>query len=227
MDGEQIGVILRPHARARMLRLRYDAARGSLILTLPPRASHKAAMAWAREQRGWILKQIVKQAAPRLVEPGACLPWGEATIVIDWAQERSRAVTFDGENLYLGGQRSSVGARVARWLKLRAIEDFTQRTGQIAQQAGLNFGRIGIGDPRSRWGSCSASGHIRYSWRLIMAPDFVRHALVAHEVAHLAHMNHGPQFQALVNQLSGGDHARSRLWLKQHGRDLHLWRFSN
>jgi predicted metal-dependent hydrolase len=82
-------------------------------------------------------------------------------------------------------------------------------------------GRVGIGDPVSRWGSCSGSGTIRYSWRLILAPDFVRRATVAHEVAHLVHLDHGPDFHALVTRLLAEDPRPARTWLRRHGAALH------
>lgn len=225
VDGGEIGVILRPHPRARTLRLRYDALRGGLILTLPPRASRTAAEQWAQQQQAWIVTQLVKQALPIWVEPGTLLPWGDASLLVNWTEGRARTVTLDADGLHLGGPQQSVGARVGRWFRVQALADFSERTQQVSRAAGLLCTKVSIGDPRSRWGSCNAAGQIRYSWRLMMAPDFVRHALVAHEVAHLAHMNHGPKFHALVGVLAGGDHARSRIWLKAHGRALHRWRF--
>ena len=81
--------------------------------------------------------------------------------------------------------------------------------------------RIGVGDARSRWGSCSTGGDIRYSWRLILAPPEVRRATVAHEVAHRLHMNHGPDFHAAVAHLFGRDPAPERRWLREHGAALH------
>ena len=54
-----------------------------------------------------------------------------------------------------------------------------------------------------------------------MAPDFVRRATVAHEVAHLVHMNHGPDFHALVEALLGTDPAPARRWLRREGAALH------
>lgn len=95
----------------------------------------------------------------------------------------------------------------------------------MAARAALTCTGVSVGDPRGRWGSCTASGRIRYSWRIIMAPDFVRQALVAHEVAHLAHMNHGPDFYALVRDLCGDAHDRSRAWLKAKGPQLHALQF--
>ncbi len=65
-------------------------------------------------------------------------------------------------------------------------------TAEYAERAGVTVTRVSIGDPRGRWGSCASWGAIRYSWRLILAPDLSRRATVAHEVAHWIHMNHVP-----------------------------------
>jgi len=72
-----------------------------------------------------------------------------------------------------------------------------------------------VRDTTTRWGSCSASGNLAFSWRLIMAPEDVLHYVVAHEVAHLAEMNHGPRFWRLVEKLAPGAD-RQRDWLNRH-----------
>ena len=108
-----------------------------------------------------------------------------------------------------------------RRLKAQALETLDRETRELAAKAGVPCVRVGIGDPVSRWGSCSSSGTIRYSWRLIMAPEFVRHATVAHEVAHLVHLDHSPRFHALVETLLGADPKPARLWLRREGAALH------
>ena len=75
-------------------------------------------------------------------------------------------------------------------------------------------------DTVSRWGSCSATGALNFSWRLILAPPFVLDYLAAHEVAHLSHLNHSPKFWALARKLSP-DTDRAEAWLKAHGASLH------
>jgi len=80
---------------------------------------------------------------------------------------------------------------------------------------------VTIGDPKGRWGSCASSGAIRYSWRLILAPGWVRRATVAHEVAHRVHMNHAPVFHALVAELLEDHPTPARAWLRTHGAALH------
>jgi predicted metal-dependent hydrolase len=120
-----------------------------------------------------------------------------------------------------GGPLETIEPRLLRWLKQQARVVLERETRACADKADVTVARIGIGDPLSRWGSCSESGSIRYSWRLILAPDWVLRATVAHEVAHRVHMNHGPAFHALVAGLFGADPAPARLWLRRHGAGLH------
>src|SRR3546814_3895389 len=63
-----------------------------------------------------------------------------------------------------------------------ALPILSEETAFYAGRAGVIVSQVTVGDPRGRWGSCAASGAIRYSWRLILAPDHVRRATVAHEV---------------------------------------------
>jgi predicted metal-dependent hydrolase len=123
--------------------------------------------------------------------------------------------------IHVGGPLEALSARLLRYLKRESLLLLAAETRAIAGQAAITVARIGVGDPRSRWGSCSGTGDIRYSWRLILAPDFVRRATVAHEVAHRIHMNHGPDFHALAAQLHGADPAPARRWLKLNGAALH------
>ena len=230
VDGRDRAVHVHVHPRAKLLRLRYDPVADALKLVVPPRASMRSARAWTLAQTDWIRRQIAQAPAPSWVAPAVAIPWDGATLLIDWAADRPRApalVTADDDwVLHIGGPQCGVGARVGRWLKDFARADFTERTHRLAAQAGLRCVGVSVGDPRSRWGSCTAQGRIRYSWRIAMAPTFVREALAGHEVAHLAHMNHGPDFHALVASLVGAQADASRLWLRQHGRALHDWRFS-
>jgi hypothetical protein len=87
-----------------------------------------------------------------------------------------------------------------------------RRARRLAAQLDRKVARITVRDTTTRWGSCSATGNLAFSWRLIMAPEAVLHYVVAHEVAHLVEMNHGPRFWKLVERLV--PHVgRQRAWL--------------
>lgn len=225
LGQDRLLVRVRRHPRARRLRLRYDAALGELKLVIPPRAGLGDARRWVEGQADWIERQRTSRAPGEQVGHGSILPWRGGTLTIHWSAQFPRTPQIDGDRLCLGGLETAIGRRVKRWIEQQARQEFTTTSQGMADRAGLTLVAVTVGDPRSRWGSCTSTGRIRYNWRLAMAPDHVRLAIVAHEVAHLQHLNHGPAFYALVSQLCGDAHDRSREWLKQHGAELHRWRF--
>lgn len=214
------------HAAARRYRMVFDATRGELRLTVPRRASERQALAWAHEQRDWIAAQVARDNGPIPVLTGSSLPVRGTLRRIQWVSGLSRKIVDDGVTLTLGGPPETVGPRIARWLRAEALALLDAESRALAAAHGIMLASVAVGDPRSRWGSCAADGRLRYSWRLILAPDAVRRATVAHEVAHRVHMHHGPAFHALVDELNGGSVAAARRWLKDNGRDLHRYRFT-
>lgn len=214
------------HAQSRRYKLIFDGARGELRLTLPRRANAARALKWASEQQDWLAAQVGKADAPVIIAPGATVPVFGVPRRIDWSPAAPRAVRLTEDALVVGGPVETVARRIERWLKAVALDVMARESHEIAGNAGLKVGRIGVGDPRSRWGSCTHDGDLRYSWRLVMAPDHVRRATVAHEVAHLRHMDHGPAFHALVDALHDGDVGMARAWLRREGRGLHRYRFT-
>lgn len=222
LDSVVLAVRVRRHPASRRLRLRLDAPKGELRLTLPPRHSLARARAWVEQQSGWVMTQLDRpRPHPLRIVPGVAIPWRGAELRIAWDAALPRQPMLHDGALHVGGPVETLGPRLARWLKGLALAEFDPATRAMAARAGLVVTRIGVGDPRARWGSCSSSGAIRYSWRLAMAPDAVRHAIVAHEVAHLAHMNHGPAFHALADRLGGEGAKGGRQWLRSHGAALH------
>lgn len=203
------------------MRLRVDPRTGAVMLTVPKRVSQKKALEWAGTQRAWIEAALADVAPPAEFAPGASIPFRGEPHVIDWSADRPRAIRVEDGRLVAGGPSDGLAGRLTRWLKAEALRVLECDTLEYAEKAGVTVARIGVGDTLSRWGSCSSSGGIRYSWRLILAPDWVRRATVAHEVAHRIHMNHGPQFHALVKALYGADPATARQWLRREGAGLH------
>ncbi len=212
---------LKASPRARVMRLRVDSRTGAVLLTYPKRVSQRRALEWAATQSAWIEAQLAKVPAPAPARAGAEIPLEGVPHRIEWSEGRPRGVVVEERRVLVGGPAETVEPRLMRWLKQHALKVLDRETREFALKAGVSVSRVGIGDPVSRWGSCSYSGAIRYSWRLILAPDWVRRATVAHEVAHRVHMNHAPEFHALVEELLGTDPKPARLWLKREGAGLH------
>lgn len=203
------------------MRLKVDPRTGAVSLTVPRGVSRRKALDWAAGKRAWIEAALAEVAPAARFEPGGFVPLYDVPHIIDWSATRARTVRVEEGRVMLGGPRDSVEVRLLRWLKDHARTLLDRETREFAAKAGVSVSRVGIGDPTSRWGSCSSSGAIRYSWRLILAPAWVRRATVAHEVAHRVHMNHGPEFHALVDSLFGSDARPAREWLRRRGAALH------
>ncbi len=220
LDGLAWPVELRAHPTARSLRLRIDEARGVLTLTCPRRIGRRAALDWARRQGDWVDGQIGGLAPPIPFAPGAVIPIEGEAVTLRWEATWPRAPQRVGPELRCGGPVESMAGRIDRYLRGLARDRLVEATRTIAARAGVSVKSVSVGDASSRWGSCSASGAIRYSWRLILAPSHLLTWVVAHEVAHRVHLNHGAGFKALERELYDGDVGAARAELRALGPRL-------
>ncbi len=229
IGGQDVPLSLTRNARARRISLRLCAASRSVRITLPPRASAREALAFAAAQSGWLEQQIARRwPCPQPFVPGARVPFGDGFLLLEATATRSARRIDD--RLLLNADPLLFASRASRWLKAEAQRTLDAETRALAARIGQPLAAVRVGDPASRWGSCArrrdgngspGGGRIAYSWRLIMAPDFVRQSVVAHEVAHLAVPNHSADFWALATDLLGASHRPARAWLAQHGPLLH------
>ena len=213
-------VELRSHPRARRLRLALDEPRGLVRLTGPRRVSRRAALAWAAEQAGWVEAQLARIEPGEPLSPGVTIPLDGEEILLRWDDTAPRTPRLLGNVLSCGGPAERFADRIARWLRDEARRRLVEETRALATASGIPDGPVSVGDADTRWGSCSASGAIRYNWRLLLAPPNVRAYVVAHEVAHRVHLNHGPGFHALQARLYDGDVGAARLILRRLGPRL-------
>lgn len=211
---------IKPVRTAKRLRLRFDEARGALRLTCPPRTSRRSALAWVLDQREWIERQIASAPVAIPFEPGAIIPLCGVATRLAWApDERRSGSRADGE-LRFGGSQEGFARRVERYLRRLALECLAADVAEYCAAAGVAARAVSIGDPATRWGSCTSGGRIRLSWRLVLAPENARRYVAAHEVAHLVHLNHGPHFKALEARLFGPGIAEARAILRHEGPRL-------
>jgi predicted metal-dependent hydrolase len=217
IDG--VEVVRRPAARR--LRLTVDPRSGVVLLVMPKRAALGPALDWVKSQRDWIAMQRDKLPTPDPIIPGMTIMFAGQDLTLDWDEGHPRNPALIGDTLRIGGPLDLMPQRLLRWMRREARRILESETREYANIAEVTVGKVSIGDPRSRWGSCSASGDIRYSWRLILAPTNVRRATVAHEVAHRVHMDHSRAFHAFVAKIYGRDPKVERQWLRKEGAKLH------
>jgi predicted metal-dependent hydrolase len=202
--------------------LRLDGARGDLVMTLPRRTSLSEALRFADISRPWIARTLAKQKAPADISHGAAFLYRGVMHNLSFTGGRRGIVAAAAGTIAVPGETNHAPRRLLDFLKKEALAAVTSASRKYAAAMNVTFSRVSMRDQKSRWGSCSAHGTLSYSWRLILAPDYVLDYVTAHEVAHLREMNHGPRFWRLV--LTHCPQARAaKQWLKAHGREVHRY----
>jgi predicted metal-dependent hydrolase len=220
IEGENVPVRIRRNAQARRISMRADAVKREIRITMPTYAPTASALEFVAAKRQWIAARL--QSAPDSV---AIIPGQEIAVEgeahrIEWCEDWPRRVVRDDGVIRVGGPEAMVSARVLRWLKAEARAVFADELSHYCRLAGVAAQQLQLGDPRSRWGSRSSTGTVSLSWRLIMAPAYVRRSVIAHEVAHIRHMDHSRAFYDWLDQLYEGDRKAADRWLKMHGTGL-------
>ncbi|HWA31565.1 MAG TPA: SprT family zinc-dependent metalloprotease [Rhizomicrobium sp.] len=226
IDGDAVPVTLRLNPRARRLIVKVHPSTGEVTVVAPSRRAMEGALDFARSESEWIRKRLAGVPKPVPLGFGERIPLrGELHLIVEGEKGRAPVWTDeeDGEPVILvSGHAEHAQRRILDFLKREARKTLEARTAIYADRLGIKPRRITVRDTASRWGSCSAQRCLSFSWRLILAPDFVLDYVVAHEVAHLKEMNHSPRFWKLV-ELLGADVKRAQRWLAEHGTLLHRY----
>lgn len=222
VGDEVLDVVFRRHAQARRLVLRLNATGTGVLVTVPRGVSRARALEFTERSRSWIEDRVRARGGLIHLVDGAALPLRGIEHDVRHVGGRRGVVSADRDRLYINvpGDPAHLPRRLLDFLKAEARADLTRATAKYAAVMGVKFRRITIRDQRSRWGSCSASGDLSYSWRLILAPDYVLDYVAAHEVAHLRHLDHSARFWRLV-LTHCPNAARAKNWLRTHGQDVH------
>jgi predicted metal-dependent hydrolase len=245
VKGLGLPLLLRRSTRARRFSLQVSEARRGAILTMPVYSSFADADEFLSRHLDWLRERVAGLSEPVPFTHGAIIPlrgyahmlrfagsvrrrgvvWVEAAedtkAAPAWPQS-ARVPRRRVPRLTVAGEPEHAPRRLLDWLKRQAHQDLRTRVSVHAGRLGLTPARIFVRDQTTRWGSCSTTGALSFSWRLVLAPPFVLDYLAAHEVAHLAHMNHGPRFWALVERIMPR-HEEARVWLRKHGASLHRY----
>jgi len=222
IEGEPVSVKLRLNPRARRVIVKVHPSTGEVTVVAPTRAGLAHALDFARGEQDWIARQRARVPQPVVLAPGARLPFrGQSHEIRHGGRNGPAPVCHDaaGRVLWVHCRAEHAQRRLTDFFKREARNLCEAQALAYGVQLGVVPSRITMRDTASRWGSCSAARAISFSWRLIFAPDFVRDYVVAHEVAHLKEMNHGPRFWKLVEKLQP-DFKPAQEWLRLHGRSL-------
>lgn len=220
-DGSALALRIRRHPTARRLTLRLSLNGGEARVTIPRWAPFAEGRSFAVSRGDWLLVQREAAAVRAPIAPGATLAFRDRVLRVDWQMNWPRQAALVGDSLRLGGPVEGIEARLRRWLEREAMALCATDLAQFCAAAGVAQPPLRLSRALRRWGSCSSAGTVRINWRLVMAPDFVRRSVVAHEVAHLVHFDHSPAFHALLARIYDGNLGEADAWLRRHGRSLH------
>lgn len=215
-----VALLLRRSARAKRISLRISQLDGRVTLTLPNGVPEAEALDFAQSKERWIRGHLADRPDDATVTFGQHISIeGRDRRIVETS---GRRVILRDDDIAVPSEREA--KRLQSWLRTYARNKLADASDFYAGALGRDYTRITMRDTRSRWGSCSADGALMYSWRLILAPPEVLRYVAAHEVAHLAEMNHSQAFWDVVEQIHG-PYRVPRKWLRDNGAGLHRYRF--
>lgn len=220
--GRALPVVMRRTASARRMTMRLAPDGSEVRITLPRWGRSGEALEFARSRADWLASQLAALPAPVALVDGASLPFRGLAHTLRHDPARPRRVRTEDGLLLIGGPPEGLDGRLRRWLEGEARRLMADDLAHYCTVAGQPQARLMLSRATRRWGSCAHDGTIRLNWRLVMAPDSVRRSVVAHEVAHLLHMDHSPRFHAALKSLFEGDIDAANQWLKREGRSLYV-----
>ncbi|MBG77890.1 MAG: hypothetical protein CL570_02525 [Alphaproteobacteria bacterium] len=215
-------ITVKHNARAGRIVMRLNTKTRKIDLTIPKWMSLHDAKAFTDQNKRWIddKLQTLGQSIP--FEHGQTIPLlgRDRTITIQENPNSARTTfTLTAHELLMMTHLENPAPKIEKHLKAIARQEFEPRLHDKAAQIGHNINKLTLRDPLSRWGSCSHDGNIMLSWRLILAPPAAMDYVIAHEVAHLRHMDHSKAFWALCKDLSD-DYSAGHSWMREHGNTL-------
>lgn len=221
VNGVALPIAIKRHPTAKRVVLRIAPDGSEARVTLPRWGRTADALEFANSRADWLASQIA--ALPKATAPaaGGTLSYCGTTLLIDWQPDALRKPIRNQDKLRIGGPKDNLAPRLQRWLEREALRLMGDDLAYYCAAAGVPTPPLRLSRAQRRWGSCSTSGTVRINWRLIQAPDVVRRSVVAHEVAHLLHFDHGPLFHAALDRIFDGDLNLANRWLKREGRSLY------
>ena len=223
IGGEDVPLKIRRNAQAKRMTLRIDRTSGDIKVTIPKRVREKAVMQFLNAHTDWIRNERSKLDL-ELIREGVQLPYLGKEHTISFTGTAPRTVMCADSIINVGGPVDMAAGRLEKWFRQQAKDKLEIACRRYAEQLDVAYSRISIGDMKSRWGSCSSSGTLRFNWRLVLAPSQVLDYVAAHEVSHLLEMNHSERFWGHVARCMP-DFDIQRKWLKNEGSGLFSYQF--
>ncbi len=208
--------------RARRMALRLDPKTRQMLLVIPQKASLRAAFRFAEENQEWIREKLRALPRPVAFKDGSVLPvFGKdrRIVVLYNPALKFTDIVLRKDEIIVTTNKLDPSLRIRRFLMDEAKRRIATMAEEKAALIRRRVAEVQVKDTKSRWGSCAEDGRIAFSWRLIFAPLKALDYVVAHEVAHLVHMDHSSNFWSVCESLSW-DYAEGKGWMEENGHEL-------
>lgn len=208
--------------RARRVALRLDPKARVVNLVVPEFMPLRKAYYFAEQHKDWVVDILNSLPDVKPFQDGEVISiFGDpVTIKIIYNPDFKRTkITQSDDQLLVETYQDDPTNRITTHLKKLARLGLADMSQDKASCINKTITSVSVRDTKSRWGSCSQDGELTYSWRLIFAPYHAIDYVVAHEVAHLVHMDHSQKFWKLCSELSS-DYKSGKAWMKAHGNSL-------
>lgn len=222
-SGVEIPVVITTRRGLRNITLRPKfTPRPEIHISKPWLVSTSAAIRFLESKQRWI--ECVFQKCPQKtrLQSGDVIEFlGHSVLLMHDSYARSNRFDTETMTLYVGGGVDMFERRVRDFIKSEFLTELKKTIRSAPSE--LHPKRIAMRDTTSRWGSCSSTGTMSFSWRLAFAPVDVMRYVIMHELAHMKHMNHSDEFWMTVRELYGPGVERAKHWLSQYGSELHRY----
>ena len=223
-SGESVPVVIENRRGARNVTLRPKTSPNKEIhISKPWTTSTKFVMNFLESKRKWVEHIFNAAPAKEKIVPNMIISilGRDVCITHDCTMRSNKYMDAEKTVLCIGGGADMFERRVRDCIKSELLSEIKAIIKTTPREYWPN--RITLRDTSSRWGSCSSTGAISFSWRLAFAPYEVMRYVVMHELSHRKYMDHSPAFWANVSELYGFGVERAKRWLSKNGQSLHRY----
>lgn len=218
----KIHKIIRSKRRSIGLEITQDAR---LVIRAPKLTSLQTINKIVEEKMNWIkekqkkLEKRFNEIQPKKFISGEKLLYLGEEYILEISNNYKAPFLFDKTLKLSKRYEKNAKEVITNWYKRKALQKFGERVRFYYALTGLKYSQIKINSAKTRWGSCSASGNLNFTWRLVMAPEEVIDYVVVHEMAHLKIQNHSAHFWNKVEEIMP-EYREQQRWLKENGHLL-------
>lgn len=223
-SGEQVPIIIETRRGVRNVTLRPKTRpKKEIHVTKPWSTSTNFVIKFVESKQKWIEKIFSAVPEQEHIKPGDIIEFLGRTVLLkhDENMRSNKYLDTDKTTLCIGGGADMFERRVRDLIKSELLDEIKNIIKTTPREYWPKH--ISLRDTTSRWGSCSTTGNMSFSWRLAFAPYEVMRYVVMHELSHTKHMDHSAEFWKTVSQLYGFGVERAKRWLTKNGQNLHKY----